>query len=1196
MVSARHIAVWAALGLAVACSDESSPAGGGARRDAAVGDRARDDAASGGGDARSTADGGSVSDARPEAGDASTADAAADPFDPDNDRKDSDCDGLSDEAEFSVVHPNGMRTSPDDPDSDDDGIPDGVESGLLEGVEGVDCPDLALDVDPTTNTSPVESDTDGDGIPDGVEDANRDGAVDDGELDPRLRDTDGDGIADGIEDADRDGVRDEGELDPLSRDSDGDGISDGIEDRNRNGLVDDGETDPLAEDTDGDGLVDGDEDQNLNGFRESYETDPRRVDTDCDGLSDGDEISIHGTSPLLLDTDGDGLADGLELGVTESIDAVECPDVPLDLDPTTTTDPRDRDTDGDGLDDGFEDADGNGRFDDPDEPNPLDDDTDDDGLNDGDEVVAGFDPTDGTDPPADRVNGILAICADNNLKVIDFDDGGPGTWTLAHETSFAYAGVPVLAASASVAVAALDDPSNDIAGFVLTMPVLGGAGLNAAEQVAALEARVDAGTASENLSRVIRVSGRSIQSHDGYETVVSSIYDLDVTSGTRRPEAVREALVRLVSGLGANDFGSFPTRVATPGSEFIYAQQLLLRSDGVVVIGAVLDRASYLDRTDNRAIFVDDLVNGTALAEFDADRSKDCDPFLAEGESVVDFIWMADISGSTNDDRNRIRDAAQQIFDELDQNNVDFRMGVVPHTENSYKRPNQNGRLRNNRFTTSATDFAADLQDVSGGRDGCEFGLEAASNAIDRALPRSPPGVVDPTKLREDAVLAVVYVSDEFAEEITDEDGACFNYDTPCATGIQDLYLPSPDDDSVCEVVPDTTQQACIDSIVQPYIDQIVDNNGVAFAQVILPQASPVPCNSYACTTGRNEPGRGYVEVVNATGGALYSPCSADPGSALQSIIDAVAGASSQYQLTGAPISSTIKVGVIRLGQGGTGVVETVPRDRDNGFDYDAGSNSIFFRGFGFRPNENDIVVISYRRWEPPVSVCGSCGPRQECDEGLGACVCKSAICALCGDTRVCDSDCNCACTPDCNGQCGSGEVCNQETCQCECAPDCGGACGPGTVCNTTSCACECADCGGACEDVLNTCEAASCTCECPEDCGGACSGNTSCNSSLCECTCDVACDAACSGEAVCDPAQDCACACPEDCGGCPGGTVCNEDSCECECPAGCDDACSNNEVCQPSADCECVCPVDCGGCGPAETCDPVGCRCIPVV
>lgn len=102
-------------------------------------------------------------------------------------------------------------------DSDRDGVPDDVEG------------DLGLD--------PNNPDSDGDNIPDGLEDPDGDGLPIAGEIflgtDPTLKDSDGDGINDGAEDTDLDGLNDGDEIragtDPTKIDSDGDGIDDPTE-------------------------------------------------------------------------------------------------------------------------------------------------------------------------------------------------------------------------------------------------------------------------------------------------------------------------------------------------------------------------------------------------------------------------------------------------------------------------------------------------------------------------------------------------------------------------------------------------------------------------------------------------------------------------------------------------------------------------------------------------------------------------------------------------------------------------------------------------------------------------------------------------------------------------------------------------------------------------------------------------------
>ena len=103
-----------------------------------------------------------------------------------------------------------------------------------------------------------DADTDDDGVPDGMEDANQNGSVDPGETDPCNRDTDGDGVQDGTElgytaddigpDTDTDvfqpDLSPETGTDPLESDTDKDGFLDGTEDSNHNGRVDGGEDDP----------------------------------------------------------------------------------------------------------------------------------------------------------------------------------------------------------------------------------------------------------------------------------------------------------------------------------------------------------------------------------------------------------------------------------------------------------------------------------------------------------------------------------------------------------------------------------------------------------------------------------------------------------------------------------------------------------------------------------------------------------------------------------------------------------------------------------------------------------------------------------------------------------------------------------------------------------------------------------------
>jgi len=196
------------------------------------------------------------------------------------------------------------RTDPLRPDTDGDGLPDGLESGWrtadlgnTDTNEDTNCDGFANflpDLDPPFfNTVPDNYD-----LPEYVFYASRTDQIHGTMTDPNNPDSDYDGIPDGIEDWNRNGWVD-GDGEPLPPDwepwperdwPDGEWDSAWTEtDPNNSDTDGDGASDGYGEDVNYNGWIDGDTDSNRTWTAGEYwqESDPLDPDTDDDGLPDG---------------------------------------------------------------------------------------------------------------------------------------------------------------------------------------------------------------------------------------------------------------------------------------------------------------------------------------------------------------------------------------------------------------------------------------------------------------------------------------------------------------------------------------------------------------------------------------------------------------------------------------------------------------------------------------------------------------------------------------------------------------------------------------------------------------------------------------------------------------------------------------------------------------------------------------------
>lgn len=237
---------------------------------------------------------------------------------------DSDGDGVGDEKEVK------QGTDPYNPDTDNDGLNDGLDAAPTD-PDADDDGDLdGTDPEPANPAVFTPKDTDGDGIIDEQDsDKDNDGLFDFEEeekgTDPLIFDTDRDGTSDSMDpfptDSTRGGLADsfnqETSDDEITQESLEDySVGSQAEDLDNDGLSNFDEsllgTDLQKSDTDGDGILDG---------QDVFGTDASRpfaytqinlgeslLDTDGDGLTDQEE-ALLGTDNSVIDTDGDGVND-----------------------------------------------------------------------------------------------------------------------------------------------------------------------------------------------------------------------------------------------------------------------------------------------------------------------------------------------------------------------------------------------------------------------------------------------------------------------------------------------------------------------------------------------------------------------------------------------------------------------------------------------------------------------------------------------------------------------------------------------------------------------------------------------------------------------------------------------------------------------------------------------------------------------
>ncbi len=683
-------------------------------------------------------------------------------------------------------------------------------------------------------------------------------------------------------------------------------------------------------------------------------------DDDYDGIPN----SVEGCGAGTKDTDGDSIPDYLDTdsdndGVPDSVEARGNPNFPPDSDGDGLMDYLDPDSDNDGVPDGEEDRDGNGLVGNcvdrcpsgnechesqtcidgfcvlrynlmcgAGETDPTRSDTDGDGVPDGQEGTRICQPRSEENP--------------NGLKPVQFFSPSSGYYRIATEELAVISESPLPdPAVGGVLNMDMDWPGAEVAGFVAHRAP---ASTTMEDEVYQILTRL---SSISGITGSVRSSGVVKLSHDEFPLVVNAAVELQYAEARSVAEARTDALSAILE-VPAADIQNPPAAYGTTGTSFIVSFMVEKResrvgtgNEIVMVMGGVGLTDNYTSAMTSTGIIMDDLSNGSGIAEFNALWEDECEGYYYVPNLKADIIWVIDESGSTSDERQKIADNTVQFFDKAILAGLDFRMGVIDMTLVEGGSPFGGGEELDGRFCTGDNEsndywldytmssrFAACASNPSGAfdEDGSdENGLMQAQRAVQRHL----------NDLRPDAVTVLIFETDEDDQEADDDGCNDWGYNDPSTL-------------------------SCLSSMSSgsfTYLRDFLVNRsandgpgGVAHAII----GYPASCLDAALGGTAAQPGIGYYELASATGGQVGSVCAPDFHLTFDLILDSIVAKASPLVLQHFPITTSIAV-----------AFEDNPleRSRSYGFDYLSQTNTIILYGQSLDPNSYYEIVVSYRRW-----------------------------------------------------------------------------------------------------------------------------------------------------------------------------------------------------------------------------------------
>ena len=667
-------------------------------------------------------------------------------------------------------------------------------------------------------------------------------------------------------------------------------------------------------------------------------TDPNNPDSDGDGAKDGDEVAA-GADPNKSDSDGDGLSDGVELAYPR-ICAAQDPLAQRRPAPSCTSgdqcqagetcrglDPSQADTDGDGVADAEEDKNLDGTITVlSGETDPRLFDSDGDGL-------------------SDKFSG-SRICRPDGLATVN--------QTVVPQASIQVGADPALGTAkpfqgASGSGLTFDDPAASVAGLVISRSST--LGTIDADRID-IESKLSTALTGKGYTVTGVFIGRKFQTHEQNQATQSTFR---ITKAAVSASTARDDVINSLSGATAPGGGS----VGSVGP-FYLDLTVVRRSSGPSndVIIAVSPTALYDDRSKATAIRANDLTNASGVAVSQKQLGFLCQGIETTRNSTADIVWTVDVSVSMGDNQVRLANTAQEFFKRLQAAGVDFRVGIFTATAPT------DPQLGLTTYPGWGSGFKfIQGTDPNGPHQVCRQVTAPASGANgycpqDLNKTNDPIGPFGPTSgsnVSEEPAAAVVRINDLFKKNgvagVSNPNWKWRDGVTKVSFFVTDEYNNDWLRYFSTTNNPDTGQKwgaTYSPAVLNGIADYFRQNQILAFGA--LPYLATRECSA----NSSNDLPRCLVENLGGAWIDINKALDVDIAAAMNKLVDAIAGASSQFKLTRTPITSTIKVTI------GT---TDVPRSRIDGFDYDPASKAVVFFGSNYRPKIGSQVFISYRTW-----------------------------------------------------------------------------------------------------------------------------------------------------------------------------------------------------------------------------------------